>query len=435
MDDAQPPDLPPPDDLRPDDPVPDESARDSMTDETARFDASSGPPSTLTSSGPDPASPGRLTRMHAQAHLEAGDAALAAGEYREAAIRYQRVVGFDDPAVTAAALVGLGEARYRLDDDAGALATWEAATELSETPSTYAAWRNVAAARVRDGDLPGAIEAYRAAERRAPPEDRAEIHARLGWLTKETGDKRSSRRYFARSRGDGPLISVTLILIAATVIVSLSALLSDEGQALMEALWLDKADVAHGELWRLWTVTLLHGGLPHLFFNMYALYLAGPVVERWYGSLQFLAIYLGCAGVASVASFVFGGDAPSVGASGAIFGLFGLLLAAGRFHHPVDRSSRALVGQLGFLIVLNIVFGFAMTGIDNAAHLGGLAAGLWLGAMVPPTRIPTMASLWQRPGEARTSHLATVPPRVIALAYGLLVAVIFVGLLVGTAAR
>lgn len=385
--------------------------------------------------GPDPARAGRLSREDAQAHLNAGDLAMEAGEYREAAIRYQRVVGYDDPAVTAAAMVGLGEARYRLDDDEGALATWEAATELGESPSTYAAWRNVAAARVRAGDLPGAIDAYRQAERRAPAEDRAEIAARLGWLTKETGDQRASRRYFARSRGDGPLISATWILIAATVIVSLSALLSEEGQALTEALWLDKAGVAHGEIWRLWTVTLLHGSLPHLFFNMYALYLAGPVVERWYGSIQFLAIYLACAAVASIASFVFGGDVPAVGASGAIFGLFGLLLATGRVHHPVDRQSRALVSQLGFLIVLNILFGFAMTGIDNAAHLGGLAAGLWLGALIPPTRVPTMASLWQRPGEAGTSHLARVPTTALALGYGVLAVVAIVGLLVGTAMR
>ncbi len=69
-----------------------------------------------------------------------------------------------------------------------ALVSWEAATQLGETPSTYPAWRNVAAARVRADDLPGAIEAYRQADRRAPPEDKAEIATRLGWLTKETGD-------------------------------------------------------------------------------------------------------------------------------------------------------------------------------------------------------------------------------------------------------
>ena len=68
------------------------------------------------------------------------------------------------------------------------------------------AWREIAAARVRDGDLQGAIAAYREAERRAPPEDKAEIATRLGWLAKETGNVRASRRYFARGRGGGPAV-------------------------------------------------------------------------------------------------------------------------------------------------------------------------------------------------------------------------------------
>ena len=150
-------------------------------------------------------------------------------------------------------------------------------------------------------------------------------------------------------------------------------------------------------------MTLLHGDLLHLGFNMYALYLAGTVVERWYGSIRFLLFYLACAAAGSVASFVFGGDVPSVGASGAIFGLFGVLLTAGRIHHPVDRQSRGIMSQLLMLVVINIVFGFASSGaIDNAAHLGGLAAGLWIGALVPPTGVPTMSSLWQRAADPKT---------------------------------
>ena len=87
-------------------------------------------------------------------------------------------------------LLGLGEAHYRLNNEPAAVQTWQAVLQLPETPSTYPAWRNVAAARVRDGDLTGAIEAYREADKRAPREDKAEIANRLGWLTKETGDTR-----------------------------------------------------------------------------------------------------------------------------------------------------------------------------------------------------------------------------------------------------
>ena len=383
--------------------------------------------------GPDPSRSGRLSREEATALLTSADSALASADFADAAVRYGRVIGFNDAPITAAALLGLGEARYRLGDDDAALASWEAAVKVGDTPSTYPAWRNIAAARVRNGDLPGAIEAYRQADYRAPWEDKQEIATRLGWLIKESGDPKAARRYFAKGRGDAPLISVTTILIAATVIVSLSALWSAEGETLFQALALDKQAVAAGEYWRLWTVTLLHGSEIHLAFNMYALYLSGRVVERWYGPLNMLVFYLVCAAAGSIGSFVLGGASASVGASGAVFGLFGLLLAAGRVHHPVDKQSRALVGQLGMLIAINLLFGFAVQGIDNAAHIGGLVAGLWLGALIPPTKVQTLASLWQPGGEARTAHLAKVPVFASVIAIGVVAIVVIAGLLIGTA--
>ena len=134
---------------------------------------------------------------------------------------------------------------------------------------------------------------------------------------------------------------------------------------------------------------------------------------------------------------MFGGDGPAVGASGAIFGLFGVLLAASRIHHPFDRASRGLIGQLGFLVLLNLVLGFASGGnIDNAAHLGGFFAGLWLGAVLPPTRVPTLSSLWQRPGQPTVSGGRARTPRYAPLlAYGVVAAVLVTGLIVGTDSR
>jgi len=102
----------------------------------------------------------------------------------------------------------------------------------------------------------------------------------------------------------------------------------------------------------------------------------------------------------SLASFAFS-DAPyGVGASGAIFGLFGLLIAVQYVHRPVlDRQSRAFLGQLMALVILNLILGFAMGGsIDNWAHIGGLVAGLWLGVLFAPANVPTMRSMWSRPG-------------------------------------
>jgi len=392
---------------------------------------------------PDPAVSGPLTREAALAHLQRGEALLGTGDFDRAAVHFNRVIGFDDPGITAAGLLGLGEARYRMDDEDGALASWTAVTQLTETPSTYPAWRNVAAARVRSGDLAGAMSAYRESDRRAPAADKAEIANRLGWLAKETGDTGASRKYFARGRGTGPLIPMTLVIIALTVIVSLTVLVSTDGGALERFLWLDKLQIALGEYWRLWTVTLVHGDPLHLLFNMYALFLAGPIVESWYGSIRFVLFYLTCAAAGSVASFVTPGIVPSVGASGAIFGLFGILLAAGRIHHPIDRASRALVQQLGILIGINLLFGFASGGaIDNAAHIGGLVAGLWLGAVVRPTKVATLAGGWSVPGRAGSvtaSPDAVVNPTapgmarlILPFALSVVVVVLVVGIAIGT---
>jgi membrane associated rhomboid family serine protease len=304
---------------------------------------------------------------------------------------------------------------------------------LPETPGTYLAWRQLAAAYVRQGRLPEALEAYRQADRRAPAEDRAEIAARLGWLTKETGDAGGARRYFARSRGADRLPAVTYGLIAITSIVSILAFLPD-WTFLFDAFQLDKAAVAHGEYWRLLSSTLLHAGWIHLLFNMYALYFGGALVERIYGGRLMLLMYVVTGIAASTASFVFGSDIPSIGASGAIFGMFGVLVAAARAHNPiVDRRSQAILGQIGVLIVINLFIGFVVPGIDYFAHIGGLVAGLWLGLIIVPGRVPTLSSLWQRPAGAPDTGIGSGVLQVLGVLA--LLALIVAGLMIGTQER
>ncbi len=412
--------------------VPGQSSRVLLMTEPTPPDGAPDPPARETIGN------GPLTRDQAARVLDRAAELFETGDYADAANHYRRVIGFDDAAVTAAALLGLGQSLYRLDDETAAVATWESILELPENPSTYRAWREVAAARVREGELAGAAAAYREADRRAPADDKPEIAARLGWLAKETGNAGAARRYFAKSRNDGPAVMAAWVIIGLTVIVSLTAMSAD-GFGLFAALQLDKIAVAQGEYWRLWTVTLLHapGNLLHLGFNMYALYLVGPLVERLYGWRLFVLFYLLCAAGGSVGSFVFGGPQPSVGASGAVFGMFGLILASTRRHNPlIDRRSRGLVAQIGTLIVINLAFGFFLGSfIDNAAHVGGLISGLWLGFLIAPGRVPTLSSAFQRPGDAAPVSGSAPSMLVATIGVVLLIAVLAVGIVVGTEIR
>lgn len=147
--------------------------------------------------------------------------------------------------------------------------------------------------------------------------------------------------------------------------------------------------IADGQLWRLVTPMFLHlpfngstFSLLHIGFNSYVLYSYGPHVEQAFGTMRFLAMYLVAGFVASAASYTFGAcGTPSLGASGAIFGVVGILIV----YLYRRRTSAILAGYLRSLmifVVLNLVIGFTIAGIDNFAHIGGLVGGVLLGAGV-----------------------------------------------------
>ncbi len=146
--------------------------------------------------------------------------------------------------------------------------------------------------------------------------------------------------------------------------------------------------INRGEYWRFVTPVSIHIGFLHLLFNSYALWIVGPQVEKLYGAARFLLLYV-AAGVAGVAgSYFYRPDMPSAGASGAIFGLFGVLLVFGiRYRHNIPPFFRRAVGT-GVLpvIVINLIIGFSVPQIDNSAHIAGLLAGMALAAVVPYER-------------------------------------------------
>lgn len=142
--------------------------------------------------------------------------------------------------------------------------------------------------------------------------------------------------------------------------------------------------IAEGQWWRLLTPVFLHIGVVHLLFNEYALWIFGREVERLFGSLRFLVIYILAGLFGSLASFAFS-PALSAGASGAIFGIIGALAAfflrnRARFGEMGRRQLSGLIAVIG----LNLFLGFTIAGIDNFGHIGGLVGGFLLGLALTP---------------------------------------------------
>lgn len=151
--------------------------------------------------------------------------------------------------------------------------------------------------------------------------------------------------------------------------------------------------IASGEYWRLFSAMFLHSGLIHLGFNVIGLLIFGHQIERLYGYARFFVIYILAGLAGSITSYAFNlSSAPhaiGVGASGAVFGILGALVA-------FFLSNRNLMGEMGrqtligllALAAINLAVGFIMPGIDNFAHIGGFAGGLLLGMAYSPRYRP-----------------------------------------------
>jgi rhomboid protease GluP len=159
-----------------------------------------------------------------------------------------------------------------------------------------------------------------------------------------------------------------------------------------------------GQFWRFITPMFLHAlpptinqitqnptlvryvpvALLHIVLNSYFLYIYGPQVERAFGHMRFLVIYFLSGFAASIASFALNPESYSVGASGALFGLFGSLLPLLYRNRNVLAGANQRIGRLVQVMIINLVIGFSTTFIDNWAHIGGLLAGLVLAWLTTP---------------------------------------------------
>jgi rhomboid protease GluP len=143
--------------------------------------------------------------------------------------------------------------------------------------------------------------------------------------------------------------------------------------------------------WRLLTATYLHGGIIHLGFNMWCLWNLGGLAERIFDRWVYFLMYTSCGLAGSLAAAWLSPHSITVGASGAVFGIAGALISAlylGKLplsRHAVQGTLRSLVPFIGY----NLLFGFIVPNISNAAHIGGLLTGLTLGAVLSPNLTST----------------------------------------------
>ena len=162
--------------------------------------------------------------------------------------------------------------------------------------------------------------------------------------------------------------------------------------------------ILQGQLWRLITPILLHGSLPHILSNMYALFIIGPSIERSFGPNRFLALYLLSGMFGNVFSFLFT-LAPSLGASTSIFGLVAAqAVYVYRNRAFFGRAAQPMLLNLGIIIFINMAIGL-LPGIDYFGHLGGLVGGLLFAWMAGPLYEVTVTPFGTTLVEKESRHL------------------------------
>ena len=141
--------------------------------------------------------------------------------------------------------------------------------------------------------------------------------------------------------------------------------------------------VLDGEWWRLFTAMFLHGGMTHLLMNMFSLYLIGRGVEQYFNTASYLSVYLFSGLLGGLASLYMHPASVGVGASGAIFGIFGAMGGFFIAHRDkIEAHTKAFMKEFAIIIGINLVIGFSIPSVDVSAHIGGLIVGFIGGYLV-----------------------------------------------------
>jgi rhomboid protease GluP len=238
----------------------------------------------------------------------------------------------------------------------------------------------------------------------ADPFAETELETEPSSVTQEPFGRPEFYIALAKPRWTYVLMTINLLVFVAMIVYGQVVFNTWNGPENLQVLVIFGAKVneliVRGEYWRLFTAMFIHIGVLHLLFNLYALYLFGPMVEGYYGNSRFLIIYLLGGLFGSLASFAFS-PAISAGASGAIFALAGAITVYFlKYHENFGQRGRAILQNMAFIIVINLIFGFVGRGIDNWGHIGGLIGGAVVAwGLIPRYSVPKIVQLDRQPLE------------------------------------
>jgi membrane associated rhomboid family serine protease len=177
------------------------------------------------------------------------------------------------------------------------------------------------------------------------------------------------------ARGRMPATYALIAINAVAFVVELAGgggatAIGQTGGKVIHDFGLNGPQVAAGDIWRVLTSAFLHAGFLHLALNMFALYILGGLLEPAIGTARFLGVYFVSLFAGAFGALLLSPNETTVGASGAIFGLFSAAFLIAR-----RRGLQQLASQLGLYIVINLAFTFGVPGISIGGHLGGLVGG------------------------------------------------------------
>ncbi|HIQ27028.1 MAG TPA: rhomboid family intramembrane serine protease [Sulfurovum sp.] len=193
---------------------------------------------------------------------------------------------------------------------------------------------------------------------------------------------------FQRYKITYTLIGVNIFIYLLTSIVSQNFVDMDMETLVNMGALFGPYTVIEGEWWRLGTAMFLHGGMTHLLMNMFSLYLIGRGLEQYFNTQSYLSIYFFSGILGGLASLYVHPQSVGVGASGAIFGVFGALAGFFLAHRgQIQEHTKAFMKDFAIIIAINIVIGMSIPSIDMTAHIGGLLVGIIGGFMISKKQI------------------------------------------------